>query len=377
MPLGWYGSDPGAAFNDSKVKEALNIRIGDELLFPVYDAVKSNGANFEYRVIGWVGFVVTGFTSHGNKAIVDGHFVRVIWEGILSESGGRAQKTSEFAPSSSSNNNQERGRKETLMTYRVKNITIAVALALVAALLTSFYVTNYQRNVRQDETNVPIWVAKRDIPAGTSGADIERKGMFEKSEIVRRSVVPGAISNPDQVAELVTSQPIYAGEQVSTRRFSTPSQRGIKAQLTGVQRAIAIPGDEHQLLAGTLKAGDKVDVVATFGVGGANGPNVSRIVLRDIEVLRAPAGGGAETKITASSKDGAFAVMLRVTDTQVQKLAWVFTDRGALAPRAAPGDRRRGQPRERRVLVLGAARRRSPEAAQRRGRGSDPGRRWR
>ena len=144
------------------------------------------------------------------------------------------------------------------MTYRVKNITIAVALALVAALLTSFYVTNYQRNVRQDETNVPIWVAKRDIPAGTSGADIERKGMLEKSEIVRRSVVPGAISNPDQVGELVTTQPIFAGEQISTRRFSTPSQRGIKAQLTGVQRAIEIDGGQHNLLAGTLKTGDKV-----------------------------------------------------------------------------------------------------------------------
>ena len=154
------------------------------------------------------------------------------------------------------------------MTYRVRNITIAVALALVAALLTSFYVTNYQRNVRKDETNVPVFVAKRDIPAGTPGADIERKGMLEKSEIVRRSVVPGAISNPDQVAELVTTQPIYAGEQVSTRRFATPSQRGIQAQLTGIQRAIAIPGDQHQLLVGTLKAGDHVDVVATFGAGG-------------------------------------------------------------------------------------------------------------
>ena len=34
MPLGWYGSDPGAAFNDDKFDDALNIRIGDELLFP-------------------------------------------------------------------------------------------------------------------------------------------------------------------------------------------------------------------------------------------------------------------------------------------------------------------------------------------------------
>jgi putative Flp pilus-assembly TadE/G-like protein len=91
MPLGWYGSDPGAAFNDSKVKEALNIRIGDELLFPIYDAVKDGGANFEYHVVGWVGFVVTDFTAHGSKGTVEGHFVRVLWEGILSESGGGAE----------------------------------------------------------------------------------------------------------------------------------------------------------------------------------------------------------------------------------------------------------------------------------------------
>ena len=215
------------------------------------------------------------------------------------------------------------------MTYRVKNITIAVALALVAALLTMFYVQNFQRNVRQDETNVPIWVAKRDIPAGTTGAEIAQKGMLGKSEIVRRSVVPGAISNPDQVAELVTTQPIYAGEQVSTRRFSTPSQRGIRAQLTGVQRAIQVNGDQHSLLAGTLKVGDKVDVVATFEAGGSAGSGgvfFTRIVLRDIEVLRAPAGVNASEKLSsASTRDGGVSVMLKVTDTQVQKLHWVYT----------------------------------------------------
>jgi hypothetical protein len=91
MPLAWYGSDPGAAFNDNKVKDAMTARIGDELLFPVYDAVKGSGANFQYHVVGWVGFVVTGFTAHGNKATVNGHFVRVIWEGILSESGAGSE----------------------------------------------------------------------------------------------------------------------------------------------------------------------------------------------------------------------------------------------------------------------------------------------
>lgn len=210
------------------------------------------------------------------------------------------------------------------MTYRVKNITIAVALALVAALLTSFYVTNYQRNVRQDETNVPVFVATRDIPAGTSGAEIESKGLLEQTEIVRRSVVPGAISSPDQVADLVTTQPIFAGEQVSTRRFATPSQRGIKAQLTGVQRAIAVAGDAQQLLVGTLKAGDRVDVVASFEDPPQSGFFYTRIILRDIEVLRAPAGGGSSDKITAGPQRGGHETIVAVTDAQVQKLYWAM-----------------------------------------------------
>ena len=91
MPLDWYGSDPGAAFNDKKFKDAMSQRVGDELLFPVYDTVRGGGANFEYHVIGWVGFLVTGFTAKGNKATVDGHFVRIIWEGILSESGSGSE----------------------------------------------------------------------------------------------------------------------------------------------------------------------------------------------------------------------------------------------------------------------------------------------
>jgi Flp pilus assembly protein CpaB len=214
------------------------------------------------------------------------------------------------------------------MTYRLRNITIAIALALVAALLTGFYVKNYQRDVRKNETNVPIYVAKVDIPAGTSGAEVARSGMLTKTEIVRRGVVPGAISNPAQLATQVATEPIYAGEQVSTRRFASPSESGVRAQLTGVQRAISIPGDEHQLLAGTLKAGDKVDLIATFGVkllGSGEELKFTRIVLRDVEVLRAPNSAGDSAKVTSASQDGSYSVMVKVTDTQVQKLHFVFT----------------------------------------------------
>jgi Flp pilus assembly protein CpaB len=208
------------------------------------------------------------------------------------------------------------------MTYRLRNISIAFALALVAALLTSFYVTNYQRNVRSDETNVPIFVAARDIPAGTSGTSAAAKGMLQKSEIVRRSVVPGAISKPAQLSGLVATQPIFTGEQVTTRRFAAPSERGIRAQLTGIQRAIAIPGSQNQLLVGTLKTGDRIDVVASWTYPEGSPFHFTRLILRDILVLRAPDGGAGTTEKLGG--DDAYAATLAVTDAQVQKLFWAM-----------------------------------------------------
>jgi len=209
------------------------------------------------------------------------------------------------------------------MTYRIRNISVAVALALVAALLTSFYVSNYQRNVQKGETNVEVFVAKNDIPAGTSGTELSRRGLLEKSEIVRRTVVPGAISSPDQLAELVAVQPVYKGEQVTTRRFATPAQRGVRAQIKGTMRAFQVPGDQHQLLAGTLRGGDRVDVIASIKIDPNKDVNATRIVLRDIEVLKAAAGNGPGGAKLASTDTG-LSVLLAVTDTQVQKLFHVL-----------------------------------------------------
>ena len=207
------------------------------------------------------------------------------------------------------------------MTYRLRNIIVAVALALVAALLTSFYVTNYQRDVRSNETNVTVFVAAGDIPVGTSGAEAVSKGMLERTEIVRRSVVPGAISTPGQLDELVAVQPTFAGEQVTARRFAAPEARGIRAQLTGTQRAIEVSGGPQQLLVGTLKVGDTVDVVASFT---HNDQRYTRLILRDIPVLKLPAGGAASEKL-ASNGSGSNAATLGVTDLQVQKLYWAMT----------------------------------------------------
>jgi Flp pilus assembly protein CpaB len=209
------------------------------------------------------------------------------------------------------------------MNYRAKNIGIAVALAALAAILTSVYVVNYKRHVQHGEGKVTVLVAARDIPAGTSGADVIDQHMLKEQTVPRKAVVAGAISSPDQLSRYIATADVYQGEQVTTRRFSPPQEQGIRAQIKGTQRAYQLEGDQHQLLAGTLKAGDHVDVIGTWSVGGDNGNVVSRDVVQNLLVLTppaAPASGG--NAALAASQDTAY-VQLRATDFQTTKILWL------------------------------------------------------
>jgi Flp pilus assembly protein CpaB len=208
------------------------------------------------------------------------------------------------------------------MTYRLRNIGIAVALAIVAALLTTFYVTNYKRTVQQGEETVTVYVAAQDIPLGTSGADVAERNLIRAEHVTRRSVVPGAISKPDQIGSLVAVEAIYAGEQVSTRRFRTSEEQGVLAQLKGNMRAVQISGNDSELLAGTVVDGSRVDVLGNWTFPEGKQIHVARVVLRDLLVLKAPDTSKIQSKIGANPNEP-FTVMLAVTDAQAQKLWWL------------------------------------------------------
>ena len=211
------------------------------------------------------------------------------------------------------------------MTYRIRTLGIAVALALLAALMTMVYVTSYKHRVDRRQEQVPVAVATRDIPAGTLGAQVVARRLVQVEQVSRDAVAPGAISRPEEVAKLVALQATYAGEQVSARRFGPLASEGVRSQLTGTFRAVQIAGNPNQVLAGVLKAGDRVDVVANvkFPAEGSQ-KHFARVVLRDLLVLRTAGRPSDAAKITGSN-DGSW-VMLRLTDSQAQKLFFVYTN---------------------------------------------------
>jgi hypothetical protein len=87
LPLGGYFSDPGAKYNGSQIDNALNARIGTDLLFPVYDTLDSQGSNASYHVTAWVGFHLLSGSLQGNSGSLTGYFTRVIWQGVVPAAG--------------------------------------------------------------------------------------------------------------------------------------------------------------------------------------------------------------------------------------------------------------------------------------------------
>ena len=118
------------------------------------------------------------------------------------------------------------------MTYRARNILIAVVLAGVAALLTVFYVSNYKSNVRSSSETISVLVAAQDIPQGMLGSQVVSQKMLTTQEIPRKAIVNGTISRPEDISGLIATQPIYIGEQVTARRFGPLEAAGIRDQLT-------------------------------------------------------------------------------------------------------------------------------------------------
>jgi Flp pilus assembly protein CpaB len=210
------------------------------------------------------------------------------------------------------------------MTYRVRNIVVAVVLAALAGALTLVYVVNYKRHVQHGENKVNVLVAARDIPAGTTGSEVVEQHMLKTEAVPRRTLVPGWVGDGDQLQKQVATQEIYEGEQISVRRFAPPREQGVRSQIHFTERAAEFAGDAHQVMAGTLKAGDYVDVVGSWTLPDGTSHHVTRVVLRNIYVLKASDAPSEGAKLGPTQDNST--VQLRLTDAQSTKMMYLYTN---------------------------------------------------
>ena len=219
---------------------------------------------------------------------------------------------------------------------KLRNLLLPVALAALAVVLIGAYIVSYRNSVTEGAELVKVMVAARDIPAGTEGSAVASGGYLKTETVPRRAVVPGSIVSGAPLTSLVAKDPVYKGQQVTLRQFGPISQGGIFAKFAGKQRAVAVLGKPTALLAGTLSAGDYVDVVATtnYTTLGIT-RSTSRVVLRNLLVLETPDEG----KQPDLSRNEDTQVTLVMSDRQAQTMGWAMKNSLwflALRPTAKP-----------------------------------------
>jgi Flp pilus assembly protein CpaB len=188
---------------------------------------------------------------------------------------------------------------------------VAAALACLALVLA----------LRPSPTATAAPPAQRTVPVLVAGADLAA-GTVLDADLVRIARMPldvapaGAAAESGALSGRVLAAPVRAGEPVTDVRLVGP---GLWSQVP--EGEVAAPVRLADLaVAGLLRPGDRVDVLAATGdgVGGA-APSVE-VVAEGALVLTAPAPGTSDGP-AAQSADGSGLLVLAVAPDTARRLA--------------------------------------------------------
>lgn len=194
------------------------------------------------------------------------------------------------------------------MSYSVRNIVIALILAVVAAGLVIMYTSNVKHNADQSIKTTTVVVAKGDIVAGTPLNTLVDGGAFTTRQVATKDVVPGAFTSISSLnTSLATATNITAGAQITPAMFSDSKDTAIVNQIHGTMRAVQLAFNANRVLGGTLKAGDHVDIFGEMTIQSSRNNStysqqtVAARIITNVEVLSTYDTGVATTPLTSAS----------------------------------------------------------------------------
>ncbi|RJQ56014.1 MAG: Flp pilus assembly protein CpaB [Actinobacteria bacterium] len=189
------------------------------------------------------------------------------------------------------------------MKTKLISIAVAVLLGVLAALSAATYLVGARKEIDSEMRPVEVLVARDDLTPGLSTYDMSERGLIEKVRIPKKYLATGAISSVSEAQGQVLSVPLVKGDQLTTSRFRYPSDAGLAYSTPKRLVAVTISADEVRGVAGFVKPGDKVVVVATFGKD--VGPvDVTKILIPSATILAVDQRVGTEAEKTETSPNG-------------------------------------------------------------------------
>ena len=171
---------------------------------------------------------------------------------------------------------------------------------MLAAILLIVYLQSYRSSVNSGKRPERVLVATSLIPQGTSGAVMAKKGLYQVTTVQKDQLKPLAIADPAAINDRVAAADIFPGQQLTQTDFTTEAGTSIPYQITGAERAIAIPVDSAHGLIGQVASGNFVDVYVgdpRSGDLGSQTPGSVTLLASNILVLVAPGSAGGSNAV--------------------------------------------------------------------------------
>ncbi len=193
-------------------------------------------------------------------------------------------------------------------------LLLALIPGLLAAALAYKYVSRATRPGPVSVKGIPVVAAKSAIAPRTRIT----QDLIYVREFPVEAVHPRAALDAEQILGLVTKHQILEGEQIIMDRLYGEDERaGLASSIPADRRAVTVPLNEVAGVAGFVKPGDRVDVIATVSAAGQTG-DVALTVLEDVEVLAIAQETEDRTQGKAKVSTSA---TLAVTPAQAERLA--------------------------------------------------------
>jgi Flp pilus assembly protein CpaB len=181
-----------------------------------------------------------------------------------------------------------------LFSTRRGSIFVGLGAAAIAAVIVFVYLHNYRNSLNSAAAPASVLVAKNLIPKGTPGSIVGHNGEFQLTQIPRKELQIGALTDPAALNGRIALADIYPGQQLTANTFALAPADALQNQLRGTDRAINVSLDSIHGMTGLVSPGDRIDIfvgTTTQGVHGSQG--VIKLLLSNVLVLRAPLYGGS------------------------------------------------------------------------------------
>ena len=211
---------------------------------------------------------------------------------------------------------------------------LLISSILIAALgtgLVAIYVRTAEDRAQAGTTQIRVFYAKKDIPAGLSSTQALDQGLIDVKEIRKSDAPKSAVESTAQLQQLKgrTVSPVLSDSLLDTRMFAEAASVPVSGLTKGTS-ALGLTVEGAARLPALLQAGDTVNIYVTDAAAKQTQP-----VLMNATVLYIGNGDGTDPKREVVDRN---IITVAVPNDRVQDFL-TKTASGTIAfARPAPGD---------------------------------------